>query len=1349
MASITLDGLTAAIDETNAMVDNMVKEKYVQGDEQTFSDVIERICTIVMTKGKALGYKEDQLNDVVTMLRGGYFLPAGSILAGLTTNANKKSSLSNCYVMKMENDSIESIFKILGEMARTYSYRGGCGVDITVLRPQGTTVHNAAKTSSGAVSFMPLFSSVTETIGQNGRRGAMMLTMDVRHPDIMRYIWCKADPARVFQNDFLNKNSSQKKILPLVTALQTLVSEAKPDNKDQLNHLIGRITEECHSGKLPAIDGANISVKFTDAFMDAVKNDQPWECIFPDIDADKELYNREWDGDYTHWEAIGGKLKKYDTYEAYVTHDNEFYFVGHQLQFGDQFILIQNVAQLHQLIQQHCKGANPCRVLAKIPSAKQIFMDACTAAWLRGDPGALFWDQVTGWTTINQNDPKLRLVCTNPCSEIPSYAGGSCLLGAHVISKYVDNPWTKNATFNDDLWMQNCNAATVVMNIFSDLNETMHPLQQQRDLEHYAKRIGIEFTGLADTLSMLGLKYGNHADTIEFIEGIMRSKAMIEIGTSLELAKQFTVCDYYKQHSNAVEELIASSYMQHLYGKDHPMYDVIREVGGLRNVAFNTVGPTGSLSILANNCSSGIEPVFAMFYTRRTRVGDKQEYLACHAPVARHLVEVIKAGKVDRRKLTKKFVKEMYNVVEAHELGFEDRIAIQQACQKYCDSSISSTVNLPADCKPEDIMNIYLYAHEQKLKGITIYRDGSLTGVLSATETAEESTDEQQNLAEESASTPDLPSTDSQSQVEEVTPIRPSDYGILPWSGTVLKYGETIYLDPNSPTWKNNQVFVTFAEFGPTIERKQILWAEESYFTGMYELCIGSDIKELGQGHFEIKINDPNHGLLNFKLDVTDTGVIFEVNKIENSTNTDISVDESSFALPFSDHMVFEHGQWVTVEAADFVGDQQLAQSFLRFIATKPALSNGPKLFSEIKDFSTYSCVQFNPELKNHKGNYQFTLPCYNRNIVIVLNLHVREHQITLLAEAIATLNAGEQKETQKIPSEKLDTLFSGSLFINYDEEIFFESTGKFKESHAPFLALLRTKPLLHNSKGECVDLFAEIKHEGTATICSISSKLKMIDQKTKAYVYDRINDRHFLVEVSTPGEHGLSLSMQEITSEPPVSDELTVTKEADKKVEEVPATTTQKPAAQPAPKQKEEKEMTLDLKWGEIIEMPKKTLAERHEVYWNGCKMYIVVSMNEKNRPMEIFISSLPRKVSTANDIFDHADYQEKLSLWTALMRMISVGLRAGVDVCIIISQLRKAAFTVNDMMSVIARVLETYAQEGQTETSSAWGDDTADDDLPVSSIQCGICPQCGEKALRHEGGCACCHSCGYSKCS
>lgn len=1257
MASITLDGLETAIAETDSMINNMVKEKYVQEGEQTFTDVIDRICGIAQTKGKALGYKDDQLADVITMLKGGYFLPAGSILAGLTNNANKKSSLSNCYVMKMENDSIESIFKILGEMARTYSYRGGCGVDITVLRPQGTIVHNAAKTSSGAVSFMPLFSSVTETIGQNGRRGAMMITMDVRHPDIMRYVWCKADPARVFQNDFLNKNSSQKKILPLITALRTLVDESKPTNQNNLNLFIDRISEECYRGKLPSIDGANISVKFTDAFMEAVRKDEPWECVFPDIEADKELYNTQWDGDYDHWEKVGGKLCKTDTYLAYVTQDNECNFKGHQLQFVDdgEFITIQNSAQLADLVKEHNKGVYPCCVVAKIPSARQIFMDACTAAWYRGDPGALFWDQVKGWTTINQNDPKLRLCCTNPCSEIPSYAGGSCLLGAHVISKYVTNPWTTKASFDSDLWMQNCNAATVLMNIFSDLNETMHPLQQQRDLEHYAKRIGIEFTGLADTLSMLGLKYGNHADTIEFIEGIMRSKAMIEIGTSLELAKQFTVCDYFKQHPNAVEELLSSDYIQHLYGEDHPMYAAIREVGGLRNVAFNTVGPTGSLSILANNCSSGIEPVFSMFYTRRTRVGDKQEYVACHTPVARHLVEVIKAGKVDRRKLTKKFVKTMYNVVEAHELGFEDRIAIQQACQKYCDSSISSTVNLSSDCKPEDIMKIYLYAYEQKLKGITIYRDGSLTGVLSALPDTEETSNEQSEsvVLEKDPSPADLQSSDGTSTVEEVA-----------------------------------------------------------------------------------------------------------------ATASDMLDDMKTWVAQFEPTMTIQHGQSIMFDHLDAVGADGLQQSFVRFVFSNPKIGETP-IIANTREFHSYTVVELNPELVNCCGDYAFDLDSYDQNVAITLCMHIRNKQITLITEAktkdtpkvvlpVAETEATQIKVADEVIERAKDERFTGSLFINFDEEVYFESVGQYAELHAPFVALVNRNPIVTTRRGSLGNLFTDVRTEGTATLCSINTNLKNLryePQKPKFQFQMDGGKRHFVVDVSVPTDRGLNLTITEIAvmeitpemrslfdckDEPKLENTSSIQSIFPETFESKLVKTTNN----------SESTMEDVLKWGEVIEMPKKTLAERHEVYWNGSKMYIVVSMNEKNRPMEIFISSLPRKVSTANDIFDEADYQGKLSLWTALMRMISVSLRAGVDVSIITNQLRKAAFTVNDMMSVIARVLETYTKDGQTETSSAWGDEDPEEDLPVAT-QCSACPQCGEKALRHEGGCATCHSCGYSKCS
>lgn len=963
MSILTREDLQLSMDETQQMIDAMVANKYVSGDERNLEDVIARICRLVAKHGKKFGYTAAQIKKCVNLLRQGYFLPGGSILAGLTDEA-KKSSLSNCYVMKLKHDSLEDIFRVMAEMARTYSYRGGCGVDITTLRPEGSAVHNAAKFSSGAVSFMPLISTVTETIGQSGRRGATMISMDVRHPDIMRFIWCKADPARVFSRDFLNKNHSQKVIRDLMGNLFE-----NPDKVSEHTDLISnQILQECDAGKLPSIDGANISIKFTDKFMEAVEADEPWVCEFPDIEADKDLYNCEWDGDYQRWASVGGTLKQFDSYDAIITSANMAHFVGHSIKISGQWVEIQTVDHLNELINSE-RGLLPYRATVKIPSARQLFHDACKAAWMRGDPGVLFWDRVRGWTTINDNHQLLRMTCTNPCSEIPSYAGGSCLLGAHVISKYIVHPWTDQADFDILKWSENSKTATILMNIFSDINETMHPLEEQRHLEKYAKRVGIEFTALADTLSMLGLDYGKYNDTISFILKIMGIKARNEVITSISLAKQFGPCQYFvEEGKKAIDTLCSSPYFRNLFNKNdiHNPHNAdtikqqIIQAGGLRNVAFNTVGPTGSLSILADNCSSGIEPIFALCYTRQTRVGTKSSYTACHRPVAKMLLATGQSTfDIDQ-------IKKTYHIKEAYEIEYEDRLAVQAACQRYCDSSISSTINLPRDCTADNIFHIYQQAWLTGLKGITVYRDGSLDGILKVKEDKKE---------------------------------------------------------------KDNGTSETLAEKDP---------------------------------------------------------------------------------------VVVDHA------------------------CTDPTCTH-----DEIED-------------------------------------HTLEME-----------------------------------------------------------------------------------------------RAQLIRKKTN---------------------------------------------------------------------------LTVGPEWGDIIEMPRKTLAERHEVYWNGSKMYLVVSMDEHNRPMEIFISSLPRKVSITNDVFNHADYQEKLSLWTALMRTISIGLRAGVDVSMMINQLRKAAFTVNDMMSVVARVLEIYTHTEQTPTSSAWHTTESAEpaaELPQSSLSGSACPQCGSDDMRHEGGCATCHSCGYSKCS
>lgn len=156
-------------------------KKYKNGDE-SFEGFLDRVS--------------GNNDSVKELIREKKFIFAGRILASRGI-ADRKVTYSNCYVVTPPEDNIESILECGKRLARTYSYGGGCGTDLSNLRPNGSIVHNASKTSSGPVSFMDMFSQITQTISQNGRRGALMLSLDVRHPDIEEFIDCKTDLDRV------------------------------------------------------------------------------------------------------------------------------------------------------------------------------------------------------------------------------------------------------------------------------------------------------------------------------------------------------------------------------------------------------------------------------------------------------------------------------------------------------------------------------------------------------------------------------------------------------------------------------------------------------------------------------------------------------------------------------------------------------------------------------------------------------------------------------------------------------------------------------------------------------------------------------------------------------------------------------------------------------------------------------------------------------------------------------------------------------------------------------------------------------------------------------------------------
>jgi len=171
------------------------------------------------------------------------FIPGGRILFG--AGNPRRATLLNCYVLPIKEDSIEGIFETAKEMARTYSFGGGVGVDISILRPKGAVVNNAAIFSTGSVSFMEIFSQTTGTIGQAGRRGALMITIHCAHPDVEEFIVIKNDPER------------------------------------------------------RRVRYANISVLVSDEFMEAVEKDEEWELWYPDKYPENSFITEAMKGDYS------------------------------------------------------------------------------------------------------------------------------------------------------------------------------------------------------------------------------------------------------------------------------------------------------------------------------------------------------------------------------------------------------------------------------------------------------------------------------------------------------------------------------------------------------------------------------------------------------------------------------------------------------------------------------------------------------------------------------------------------------------------------------------------------------------------------------------------------------------------------------------------------------------------------------------------------------------------------------------------------------------------------------------------------------------------------------------------
>jgi ribonucleoside-diphosphate reductase alpha chain len=565
-----------------------------------------------------------------------YIIPQGGPMTGIG-NDYQIASLSNCFVIGNEgsSDSYGGIMKIDQEQVQLMKRRGGVGHDLSHIRPRGTPVLNSALTSTGVVPFMERYSNSTREVAQDGRRGALMLSISIKHPDSGKFIDAKME-----------------------------------------------------SGK---VTGANVSVKITDEFMKAVEQKSVFRQQYP-ISSAEPKFTSDVDA-LSLWNKI-----------------------------------------VHN-------------------------------AWKSAEPGVLFWDTIIRESVPDcYSDLGYATTSTNPCGEIPLCPYDSCRLLAINLYSYVKKPFTKEAEFDFELFREHVGLAQRMMDDIIDLElEKIDAILEKvisdpepdelkrvernlwrniRKKTGEGRRTGIGITAEGDMLAALGLRYGTDEATGFSVE-VHKTLALEAYKSSTYLARErgpFSMYNSEREKDNP--------FIMRLKEADPVLYSNMVKFGR-RNIALLTIAPTGTTSLMSQT-TSGIEPVFSVFYKRRRKVnpndkdvrvtfrdevGDSwEEFKVFH----HKFIEWLKVSGHDPEKVMQMKDGEIESIIAkspfykatANDVDWIAKVKMQGAIQKWVDHSISVTINLPSDAREELVSELYLTAWKSGCKGVTVYRDGSRTGVL-------------------------------------------------------------------------------------------------------------------------------------------------------------------------------------------------------------------------------------------------------------------------------------------------------------------------------------------------------------------------------------------------------------------------------------------------------------------------------------------------------------------------------------------------------------------------------------------------------------------------------------------
>jgi ribonucleoside-diphosphate reductase alpha chain len=584
------------------------RDKYRWKDENHPHDSFDRIVRTI--------YQHETVPEYhlkgIAALQKGLWLPGGRITAGAGTE--KRVTLMNCFVNETLEDSMEGIMRGNTNVAFTLQQSGGIGTDFSTLRPSGAILRRTHSQASGPLPFMRMFDSTSATILSAGdRRGAMMGTIADFHPDLPQFIVAKQQP--------------------------------------------GMLTQ------------FNVSVLVSDAFMEAVREDEDWYLHFhiPPMERAPGLAELDFEDDNDVKQYVYSVWKARDLWDMILKNSYEW-----------------------------------------------------------SEPGVIFIDRTNELNNLWYCE---EIRCTNPCGEQPLPPHGTCNLGHVNLARMVRSPFTSHARFDWDLLSEIVHVGVRFLDNVIDV--TKYPLAEQESEQLTKRRLGLGYTGLADALVQLNIRYGS-PDAVAFTERVAENVAHSAYRASINLAKErgsFPLFDDSKfvdtgdNFANRLQQDIKE--------------DIRRN--GIRNALLLTVAPVGTGSVFYGDVGSGIEPFFDLHPFRKVyqRDGSWKEY---HEPMyaLKLYYQVnnlgVPPGSEDPGSAVWEGLPSSF--VTADELTVQEHITMQAAAQRWVDASVSKTVNCPKEMTYEQYRAVYELAYQLGCKGCTTYRPSDVRGsILSKTST--------------------------------------------------------------------------------------------------------------------------------------------------------------------------------------------------------------------------------------------------------------------------------------------------------------------------------------------------------------------------------------------------------------------------------------------------------------------------------------------------------------------------------------------------------------------------------------------------------------------------------------